>query len=79
MHRECRERFLRHPELATPTCITSRALRTCRDAHRDRKLTGSFEVGGGENVPRIAGACATRNLRIWKEAHSSVPKHGSII
>ena len=29
----------------------------------------SFEVDGGENVPRIPGACASRSLRIWQEAH----------
>ena len=28
-------------------------------------LAVSFEVGGGENVPGIPGACATPNLRIW--------------
>ena len=36
MRRECRERFPRHHGLAIPTCITARALRTCRDACRDR-------------------------------------------
>ena len=48
--------------LAIPTCITARAWRTCRDACRDRQLAISFEVGGGENVPGIPGACATRNF-----------------
>ena len=28
----------------------------------DRQLAVSFEVGGGENVPDIPGACATRNF-----------------
>ena len=36
MRRECRERFPRHCGLAIPTCITTRAWRTCRDACRDR-------------------------------------------
>ena len=35
---------------------------TCRDACRDRWLAVSFGVGGGENVPGIPGACATRNF-----------------
>ena len=51
MRRECRVRF-------SPAC----AWYTCRDACRDRLLAVSFEVGGGENVPGIPGACATRNF-----------------
>ena len=62
MRRKCRERFPRHRGLAIPTCITARARRTCRDACRDRKLSVSFEVDGGENVPGIPGACATHNF-----------------
>ena len=60
MHRECRERFPRHRELAT--CITARASRTCRDAWRDRSLAVSFVFGSGKNVPGIPGACATHNF-----------------
>ena len=62
MRRECRDRFPRHRRLAVPTCITARAWRTCHCACRDRLLAVSFEVGGGENVPAIPGACATRNF-----------------
>ena len=62
MRRECRERFPRHRGLATPTCITARAWRTCRDACRDHWQAVSFEVGGGENVPGIPGAWANRNF-----------------
>ena len=54
--------FPHHRGLAIPTCITARASRTCRDACRDRWLAVPFEVGGGENVPGILGACATRNF-----------------
>ena len=61
MRRECRERFPRHGGLAIPTCITARAWRTCRDARRDPQLAVYFEVSGGENVPSIPGACATRD------------------
>ena len=61
MHRECRERFPLDRGLAIPICITARALRTCCDECRDRQLADFFEVGGGENVPGIHGACATRN------------------
>ena len=53
--------FTRHHGLAIPTCITARAWLTCRNACRDRQLV-SFEVGGGENVLGIPGACATRNF-----------------
>ena len=62
MHRECQEHFPHHRGLAIPTCITARASRTCRDAYRDLWLAVSFEVGGGENVPGILGACATRKF-----------------
>ena len=74
--RECRERFPRHRRLAILTCITARASRTCRDACRDCWLTVSFEVGGGENVPGIPGACATRNFTYlvrgqWNDSRES--------
>ena len=36
MRRECQERFPNHRGLAIPTCITTRAWRTYRDACRDR-------------------------------------------
>ena len=62
MRRKCRERFPCHCGLANPTCITTRASRTCRDAWRDRWLAISFEVGGEENVPSIPSACATHNF-----------------
>ena len=45
--------------LAIPTCTTARLSRTCRDACRYRLLAVSFEVGGGESVPGIPGACAS--------------------
>ena len=54
--------FSRHRRLANPTWLTARAWRTCREACRDRLLAVSFEVGGGENVPGISGACATRKF-----------------
>ena len=62
MRQEYRERFPRYRRLAIPTYITARAWRMCRDACRIRYLAVSFEVGGGENVPGIPGACATRNF-----------------
>ena len=55
MRRERRERFPRHRGLAIPTC-------TRRDVCRDRWLAVSIEVGDGENVRGIPGACATRNF-----------------
>ena len=62
MRWEYRERFSHHRWLAILTCIMERASRTCRDACRYRYLAVSFEVGGGENVPAIPGACATLNF-----------------
>ena len=62
MHRECRERFPRHrlqrkPLVSDPgmhhgTCVT----------HVPWCISGSQTLGGGENVPGIPGACATRNF-----------------
>ena len=62
MRRECREYFPCHFRSAIPKCITARAWRTCRDVCRERKLAISFDVIGGEKVPAIPGACATRNF-----------------
>ena len=67
MHRECRERFPRHrlhkkllvsdPGMHHGTCVT----------HVPWCMSGSLTRGGGENVPGIPGACATRSFRylIW--------------
>ena len=62
MRRECRERFPRHrlerkPLVSDPgmhhgTCIT----------HVPWCIPGLLTRGGGENVPGIPGACATRNF-----------------
>ena len=62
MRRECRERFPRHqlqrkPLVSDPgmhhgTCVT----------HVSWCVSGSLTSGGGENVPGIPGACATRNF-----------------
>ena len=45
-----------------PADTGERSRRTSRDACLDRWLAVSFEIGGGENVPGIPGACATRNF-----------------
>ena len=62
MRRECRERFPRHrlqrkplvsdPGMHQGTCVT----------HVPWCMSGSLTHGGGENVPSIPGACATRNF-----------------
>ena len=62
MRRECRECFPRHRLLRKPlvsdpgmhhgTCVT----------HVTWCMSGSPTRGGGENVPGIPGACATRNI-----------------
>ena len=49
--------FKGNHQLVIPACITARVSRTCRDACRDR-----LTRGGGENVPGIPGACATRKF-----------------
>ena len=64
MHRGCRERFPRHRH-------QRKTLVTCSDPgmHHGMCVTtvswcmsGSLIRGGGENVPGIPGACATRNF-----------------
>ena len=62
MCRECRERFPRHrlqrkPLVSDPgmhhgTCVT----------HVPWCMSGSLTRGGGEHVPGIPGACASRNF-----------------
>ena len=62
MRRECLEHFSRHrlqgkPLVSDPgmhhgTCV----------AHVPWCMSGSLTRGGGENVPGIRGACATRNF-----------------
>ena len=62
MRRECWERFSRHQLQKKPlisdlgmhhgTCVT----------HVPWCMSGSLTSGGGENVPGIPGACATRNF-----------------
>ena len=63
MCRECRERFPSHRHQRKPlvndpgmhhgTCVT----------HVPWCMSGSLTHSGGENVPGIPGACATRNFR----------------
>ena len=45
--------FKGNHQLVVPACITARASRTCRDRLTHR---------GGENIPGIPGACATRKF-----------------
>ena len=62
MRRECRDCVARNRELAIPSCITPRAWRVWWCMLGSLTRGGSFEVGGGENVPDIPGACATHNF-----------------
>ena len=81
MRRECRERFPRHrlhrkplvsdPNMHHDTCVT----------HVPWCMSGSLTCGGGENVPAIPGACATRNFTYlargpWKMAFL-LKEHGT--
>ena len=62
MRRECRERFSRHLIQRKPL-VSDPGMhhRTCV-AHVPWCMSGSLTRGGGENVPGILGACATRNF-----------------
>ena len=76
---ECRERFARHrlqrkplvndPGMHHGTCVT----------HTPWCMSGTLTHGGGENVPGIPGACATRNfvylVRGPLTCACSVPSH----
>ena len=62
MRQECREHFPHHrlqrklsvsgPDMHHGSCVT----------HVPWCMSGSLNCGGGENVPGIPGACATRNF-----------------
>ena len=73
MCQECPVTLSCHCGLVIPTCITTRAWRTCRDAYRNHYLAVSFEVDGGENVPSIPGACATHNFTYLVRGLLGVP------
>ena len=63
-----RRRFKRKPLVSDTgmhhgTCVT----------HVPWCMSGSLTCGDGENVPGIPGACAPAILRIWQEAHTTLP------
>ena len=62
MRREHRERFFRH-RLRRKTVFSEPGMHhgTCV-MHVPWCMSGSLTCGGGENVPGIPGACATRNV-----------------
>ena len=62
MRRECRERFPRH-RFQRKRLVSDPGIHhgTC-DTHMPWCMLGSLTGGGGENVPGIPGACATRNF-----------------
>ena len=51
-HRHQRKPLVNDPGMHHGTCVT----------HVPWCMSGSLTSGGGENVPRIPGACATRNF-----------------
>ena len=62
MRRECRERFPRHRLQRNPlVCYPGMHHGTCV-THVPWCMSASPTRGGGENVPSIPGACATRNF-----------------
>ena len=62
MHRECRERFPRHRFQRKPLVSDPGMNHGARLMHVPWCMSGSLTSGGGENVPGIPGACATRNF-----------------
>ena len=61
--RNVRNIFLRHRLQRKPLVSDS-------DMHHGRCMPGSPTRGDRENVPGIPGACASRYLCIWQEAHT---------
>ena len=62
MHGECRERFPRHRLQRKPQ-VSDPAMHHCtRVTHVPWCPSGSLTRCGGENLPGIPGACATRNF-----------------
>ena len=62
MRRECRERFPCHRLLRKPLVSDPGMYRGTCVTHVTWCMSGSLIRGGGENVPGISGACATRNI-----------------
>ena len=62
MRRECRERFPRHRLQMKPLVSDSGMHHDTCVTHVPWCMSGSLTRSGGENVPCIPGACATRNL-----------------
>ena len=56
-HRFKRKPLVSNPDMHHDTCVT----------HAPWCMSGSLTRGGGENVPAILGACATRNFAylVW--------------
>ena len=62
MRRECRERFPRHRLLRKPPVSDPGMHHGSCVTHVPWCMSGLLTCGGGENVPDIPGACATRNF-----------------
>ena len=75
MRRECRERFPRHRLQRKPLVSDPGMHHDTVVTHVPWCMSGSLNFGGGENVPRIPGACATRNFAYlirWLHSINSV-------
>ena len=62
MRRECRERFSPPPTSKKPLVSDPGMLHGTCVTHVPWCMSGSLAPRGGENVPSIPGACATRNF-----------------
>ena len=63
MRRECRERLPRHRLQRKPLVSDPGMYHGTCVSHVPWCMSGSLIRGGGENVPGIPGACATRNFK----------------
>ena len=60
--------------LAIPTCITTRASRTCRDACHDR-----YPAVAEETFPAFRAQALPAILRTWQEAHAQTSSKHCLI
>ena len=62
MRRECRKRFPRHRLQMKPLISNPAMHHGTYVTHVPWCMSGLLTHGGGKNVPRIPGACTTRNF-----------------
>ena len=73
MRRECRERFPRHRVQRKPLVSDTGMYHGTCVTHVPWCMSQSLTRGGGENVPGIPGACATRDFTYLARGHWPFP------